>query len=139
MCCQAYYNHCLLSMIRELVLSSGSSQATFPGNAHVYPSELFCIRVPHNMVGRKYAVLFRHLVTQMDTVPLGLYRHKYGGLPYVVTSPPSKLIVAQKDLIYVLRSPILCSLPNTPPGSPQTRENSVSSTGSESNVSHDLG
>ena len=124
MCCQAFFNPCLLSMIRELVLSSGSSQATFPENANIFPSELFCIKVPHGMIGRKYVVLFRHLITQMDAVPLGLYRHNYGGLPYVVTNPPSNLIVSQKDLIYVLRSPKLCSVPNTPPDSPTAGDGS---------------
>jgi len=121
MCCQAYYNPSLLSILKEMVITGGSSQANFPANAGgVEPSELFCIRVPRQgSKGMTYFQLFRHLVQTMDCVPLGLYRFRPNyqnprkpHMPYVITNPPTDLQVHDRDLVYALRSPVQATPPS---------------------------
>jgi len=117
MCCQAYYNPSLISILKEMVLTGGSSTASFPDSAQVEASELFCIRVPRQAMRLEknllYIHLFKHLVTNMDCIPLGLYRFRPNPqnpssphMPYVITNPPRDLVVHEKDLVYALRSPL---------------------------------
>jgi hypothetical protein len=81
--CQAYYNHELITVIKQLIgehkkSSTSGSQKRIKSQdtnfSHVPTSNLYHIKVPKKYIGKKYLNLFDVLTTRMFMIPLGLYR-----------------------------------------------------------------
>jgi hypothetical protein len=110
--CQALFNPYIISIVFELVASSGSMQASY-SNAQVEPSELFSIQVPSSFVNKQYKDLFQYLMSKRGILALGLYRNRptddISPMPYIVTSPPHDMQLNAEDQIYSLISPLLPS------------------------------
>ena len=67
---QALFNPHILSIIFELVASSGSLQASY-SSPNVEPSELFSIPMPTSFVNKTFKDLFQYLMSKRGILALG--------------------------------------------------------------------
>ncbi|CAG8693021.1 13843_t:CDS:2, partial [Acaulospora morrowiae] len=75
--CQSFYQPHLVSIVEQMLFGAPPlhlpSGATCPAPAH---SHIFQIPVPRLFVGYQYSELFRFLLSEKKSIPLGLYRAK---------------------------------------------------------------
>lgn len=109
---QSYYNHKLIDILHQLVVGQNKEDAIVWRRAtgrllqkDIQSSELHMIPMPPNMRGKTYGELVCFL-NRSEIIPLGLRRgiqeDRLNTMPYVVTNPPSDMVVSMVDMVFVL-------------------------------------
>lgn len=102
---QAFYNPFLPLFVRHFLDPAPSTAS--PQSVSFGVTVLHMLPLPQGFSGQRFDVLLEHQMRQRDTLVLALYRQPHpvvddAYFPYVVTNPPSDLLLRDDDRIFAL-------------------------------------
>ncbi|KRX03636.1 hypothetical protein PPERSA_04188 [Pseudocohnilembus persalinus] len=112
LCCQAYYNNALITVINLLLLGQddlgnkeSKSSKKNKSRKKIINSNLFNIKVPESFLGQTFRDLFVFLAKNKSIIPIGLYRMPGASdnkLSYAWTNPRPLTILTKFDQVLIL-------------------------------------